>query len=799
MPYEDTPEKVVPNPKDLETTFPVYQAEIAKLSPSQKEDLIQASQTYPIIKYLLWGKSFEYDLDGDWIPEKIKGKIPFDQIFNLAMALKEADEQKEKEIIEQTLKAYVELKDLKEDLFLNLQSKEILKYLEGTSLFDVFVDYFEKQGASHKEAIEQTENLSKAINSIWGLYLQRALPGEFDQQNIKALATGFSFGFMKWLVRNPQNIEEVNNYIAKLSNQNATQLIQSGLKGLMWSKNVIGFLQSSTTLVRELADNKDSLKPKSNKALKDPSVWADIVSWYLQNPQNYDPINELKKYICQQPFSEDCTKIDETHLKEIANETAKLLEQNPSMLKSMDYLANLTPMLREVDESIQQFKNNMLTNPVWWALINWLSDLQQMLSSLNKEWGSKLKGFLDNIMSWLGFRGWIESFWVEKARALQLSIKPSLITFLNQDKEEFKWTLFEQSNWKEVKGVKWNLTETSLDFFKNLKMSIPTTPKQQTNLIKQLFNSDEKKGRLTRLINQALTIDEFKQRFERRQFLLKLQNGRTILDLNELDKLLQAYIDFAKQKNRQGGIKTFDEFLLQMQTQYFIFGSTYKSPDNWKTNSSQNTTPRITVYTTSQPSQTPENTTGSPQNEQNPSSQKETPTGVQIEIIHPNKSPDDPIETTESKEDLLKSAAEFIKTQEGFLPTSQWDHKQRSRWYGTRAPGPNLTIDRQRAEKELTQHLETLLRQIEGFVNDQYWEKLNKNQKIALLSFAYNVGLGNFKEAFPFLAQPNTPFEEIKTKIPKIMEKYVYASGKKLQGLVNRRKREINLFNEPLS
>jgi len=233
MPYEDTLEKVVPNPKDLETTFPVYQAEIAKLSPSQKEDLIQASQTYPIIKYLLWGKSFEYDLDGDGVPEKIKGKIPFDQIFNLAMALKEADEQKEKEIIEQTLKAYVELKDLKEDLFLNLQSKEILKYLEGTSLFDVFVDYFEKQGASHKEAIEQTENLSKAINSIWELYLQRALPGEFDQQNIKALATGFSFGFMKWLVRNPQNIEEVNNYIAKLSNQNATQLIQSGLKGLM--------------------------------------------------------------------------------------------------------------------------------------------------------------------------------------------------------------------------------------------------------------------------------------------------------------------------------------------------------------------------------------------------------------------------------------------------------------------------------------------------------------------------------------------------------------------------------------
>ena len=127
---------------------------------------------------------------------------------------------------------------------------------------------------------------------------------------------------------------------------------------------MVNFLQHSTTLVRELINNKDLLKPKSNKALKDPSIWADIVSQFLQNPQNYNPIDELKTYICKQPFSQDCVQIDEAHLKEIANETAKLLEQNPSMLKSIDYLANLAPAFKQIDESVQQFKTNMLANPI---------------------------------------------------------------------------------------------------------------------------------------------------------------------------------------------------------------------------------------------------------------------------------------------------------------------------------------------------------------------------------------------------------------------------------------------------
>ena len=760
MPYKETLEKSPQNPKELERIFPAYQSEIAKLSPQEKENIIQASQNYPIINYLLSGKSFEYDLDGDGVPEKIRGKIPFDQILNLAIALKEADEQKEKEIIQHTLKAYVELKDLKEDLFLNLQSKEILKYLQGTSLFDIFVDYFKEQGAKHKEAIQQAESLSKAINSIWELYLQRTLPPEFDQQNIKALATGFSFGFMKWLVNNPQNIEEVSNYIAKLNKQNITELIQTGLRWLIWYKNVTGFLQSSTTLVKELVDNKDSLNPKNNKALKDPSIWADIVSHFLQDPQNYNPIDELKKYICKQPLSQDCTQIDETHLKEIANETAKLLKQNPSMLKSMDYLANLAPVLKQIDESTQQFKTNMITNPIWWALINWLSEFQQMISSLNKELGKKLQDFFDNIMSWLGFRWWIDSFWIEKAKAMQLSIKPSLITFLNQNKEILKWTLFEKDKWKEVKGVQWNLSEASLDFFKNLKISIPTTTKQQIDLIKNLFNSNKKKGQLTRLINHVLTIDEFKQRFDKYQFLLKIQNGKVVLDLNDLDKLLQAYLDFEKQKNKTWATKNFDEFLIQKQTQYFIFGFTSSTnqpkltPENDKTNETPSTEPKA-INTTSNP------------------------------------------EIKETLQEFLDAAAEFIKDREWFLEESMWDYQQRTRGYWTKAPGKKARITKPQAKRELMEYLYQLHQNIKDFILPKYREKLTKNQKIALLSFGYNVGFWGFKEAFPYLATHEYTFEKIEKLIPERMMQYVYANGKKLEWLVNRRKKEIDLFNTP--
>ena len=128
------------------------------------------------------------------------------------------------------------------------------------------------------------------------------------------------------------------------------------------------------------------------------------------------------------------------------------------------------------------------------------------------------------------------------------------------------------------------------------------------------------------------------------------------------------------------------------------------------------------------------------------------------------------------------------------MPVSKWDYKQRTRGYGTQAPGPNLTIDRSRAEKELMDYIYHLYQDIKTFVSPQYREQLTDNQKIALLSFGYNLGMENFKQAFPFLAHADISFEEIKKKIPQQMIKYVYAGGKKLKGLENRRRAEINLF-----
>ena len=571
---QETVEKFPNNPKKLSEAFPAYKNEIANLKPVQKEQLKQWTQKYDIIRYLLSGKPFKYDLDGDGIPETIKWGIPFDQIRKLGQELSQTDEQKQKEIIQQSLKAYVELQDLKEDLFLNLESKDIIPYLRDTSLFSTFVEYFESKWASTKEAIEQTEKLSKAINGIWELYLERALPPEFDAQNVKSLSVGFSFGFMKWLVYNPQKVDEVIDYIAKLNNVDPALLVESGLKAMWKLPQMTAFFSSSTQLVKKISQNKEALKPKRNKALKDPSIWADVVSNFLQDPKNYDPIQELKKYICQPPFNQECRHIDEKHLKDIAEETAELLKQNPQLLQSMEHLANLEPTLRQINEWIQEFKNSMVTNPVWGALINWLYELQQMIGSLNQEWWEKLKEFLDNIMFRLGFRGGIEAFWIEKARALQLSLKPSLDRFFNQQKENLKGTIFENEPWNKIQSTEGNLTSASLEFFKHLNLTVPVTPKDQINLIKRLFNANEKKGPLSYLVKQALTSEKLRQRFEQYQFLLKMKGGKVVLDLNDLDKIIQAYIDFEKQKNQKDGVKKFDEFLIKMQTQYFVFEST---------------------------------------------------------------------------------------------------------------------------------------------------------------------------------------------------------------------------------
>lgn len=70
--------------------------------------------------------------------------------------------------------------------------------------------------------------------------------------------------------------------------------------------------------------------------------------------------------------------------------------------------------------------------------------------------------------------------------------------------------------------------------------------------------------------------------------------------------------------------------------------------------------------------------------------------------------------------------------------------------------------------------------------------QLNENQYSALISFVYNVGIGNFQNStlLKRLNNGEDPCSVVKQELPK----WNKAKGKILKGLVTRRKLEVELF-----
>lgn len=72
---------------------------------------------------------------------------------------------------------------------------------------------------------------------------------------------------------------------------------------------------------------------------------------------------------------------------------------------------------------------------------------------------------------------------------------------------------------------------------------------------------------------------------------------------------------------------------------------------------------------------------------------------------------------------------------------------------------------------------------------------LNQNQYDAVVSFAYNAGIGNLKSSTLFKKLKANPADPT---IPAEFGRWVYAGGKVLQGLVNRRKWEAGRYEGKL-
>lgn len=136
------------------------------------------------------------------------------------------------------------------------------------------------------------------------------------------------------------------------------------------------------------------------------------------------------------------------------------------------------------------------------------------------------------------------------------------------------------------------------------------------------------------------------------------------------------------------------------------------------------------------------------------------------------------------KDRLLDKLASFIPAVEGFSASPYWDVTRYSWGYGTAAPGATGTITRAQAFQDMVSHLMADYASLSGRITRQ----LTINQWAALLSFSYNLGVGNAYNLVPLI---NTDSTALGTK----WNQYIYAGGAVNNDLVERRQKEWSLWN----
>jgi lysozyme len=134
----------------------------------------------------------------------------------------------------------------------------------------------------------------------------------------------------------------------------------------------------------------------------------------------------------------------------------------------------------------------------------------------------------------------------------------------------------------------------------------------------------------------------------------------------------------------------------------------------------------------------------------------------------------------------------FIKKSEGFSPTAQWDYKQWTYGYGTRAPGQGATINETAAEAALKVEIDAANKLVTNFVHG-----LPKGVEQALTDLTFNAGSGweqGSLGAAVKAAVTSGDWSHVKADILQ----YNHAGGQVLAGLTARREAEVSWFDNPL-
>lgn len=133
--------------------------------------------------------------------------------------------------------------------------------------------------------------------------------------------------------------------------------------------------------------------------------------------------------------------------------------------------------------------------------------------------------------------------------------------------------------------------------------------------------------------------------------------------------------------------------------------------------------------------------------------------------------------------DLIKSF-EGLKLEAYLCPAGVW-----TIGYGhTKGVKKGMKITKEKADELLMEDLQKFQKGVEKLV---LMVKLTDNQFSALVSFAFNLGLGNLENSTLLKKVNRNPNDET---IRNEFMKWIYAGGKPLEGLKRRRKHEADLY-----
>ncbi len=141
----------------------------------------------------------------------------------------------------------------------------------------------------------------------------------------------------------------------------------------------------------------------------------------------------------------------------------------------------------------------------------------------------------------------------------------------------------------------------------------------------------------------------------------------------------------------------------------------------------------------------------------------------------------------------------FIKEEEAFVPKLYNDPAGHCTiGYGTLVHRGNCNgseTDEFKAgisEERATELLEQEIRRVEEVINSSVTVPLSQSQFDSMVSFAYNIGTGAFRNSTLLKKMNQSDF----AAVPVELRRWVNGAGKKLPGLVRRREAEVRMFND---